>query len=313
MKQDLAVDIRGVSKSYKGLKTRVSALENIDLQVKQGEIFGFLGPNGAGKTTLIKIMMGMLKPDGGTVSVMGASPEGRDSRRRLGYLPERPYLHDFLTGDEFLRFHGRLFSMTEDEITARIPKVVGLVDMERGRKLELKKYSKGMLQRIGLAQALLHDPDVLVLDEPMSGLDPVGRKEVRDLITEIARLGKTVFFSTHIVHDVEIICSNVGFINRGRLRSSGNLEQALDRTLKSIEFKFFLPEHVVNKCPELKGAARAVDGWVLEARIGGTSPLAEVERRIDEAIRAVIRENGRVISVVPRKGDLEELFFEDMP
>jgi ABC-2 type transport system ATP-binding protein len=308
-----AIQVNGLSKTFRVMSKRVQALQDINLSVATGEIFGFLGPNGAGKTTLIKILMGMLHHDAGEVLIAGKSPFDRQAKRILGYFPERPYLHDFLTGEEFLRFHGRLMAMEGALLSQRITEVLGLVDMERGRNLELRKYSKGMLQRIGLAQALLHDPEVLILDEPMSGLDPVGRREVRELILRVSKLGKTVFFSTHIVSDIEAICTNVGFINKGRLRAIPDLSAALGRTLKSMEVEFQLPEATLKRLPQCSGARAAVDGWVKDFPVDPGTPLETVRSQVDELVGVILKEKGVLKAVIPRKSNLEELFFEDMP
>ena len=308
-----AILVSDLSKSFRVMSKKVHALDKISMSVGVGEIFGFLGPNGAGKTTLIKILMGMLHPDQGEVLIAGKSPFDRQAKRIMGYFPERPYLHDFPAGEEFLRFHGRLMAMEGKSLADRITEVLGLVDMERGRGLELRKYSKGMLQRIGLAQALLHDPEVLILDEPMSGLDPVGRREVRELILRISKLGKTVFFSTHIVSDIEAICTNVGFINKGRLRAIPDLSAALGRTLKSIEVEFQIPEILVKSLPECTGSRAAVDGWVKEFPVSPGVTVEAVRHQVDALVTVILREKGVLKAVVPRKSNLEELFFEDMP
>ncbi|MBI3558172.1 MAG: ABC transporter ATP-binding protein, partial [Deltaproteobacteria bacterium] len=234
MAADIPIQIENVSKHYSTNPLKSSlALDNISLSVARGDVFGFLGPNGAGKTSLIKILVGIMNADTGTARIAGMDSRTRTAKLRLGYLPERPYFHDFLTSAEFLRFHGRLVGMNDDAIDARIPVLLDKVNLKRARDQRLRTFSKGMLQRIGLAQSMLHDPEVLILDEPMSGLDPVGRREVRDLITEISMTGKTIFFSTHIIHDVEVICSSVGFIDKGKLKGLGNIETLLGKTVKS--------------------------------------------------------------------------------
>ncbi len=307
----VAIDISGVSKSFKQQGKNIVALDNINLLVPEGEIFGFLGPNGAGKTTLIKIIMGILTPDSGNIHVMGASPAQPNSRRRLGYFPERPYMHDFLTAEEFLKFHGRLLNLEDKKINLRTPEVLKLVGLKDAAKLELKKFSKGMLQRIGLAQALLHDPDIVILDEPMSGLDPVGRREVRDLILGISKLGKTVFFSTHIVPDIEAICTNVGFINRGSLKAIDDISVALGKTLKSVEISFNLPAGILPKTiPSLVSARLIADSWYIDIPVNKSESLADVDTKVDKIWRDISSAQGAIRSVIPRKSDLEELFFE---
>jgi ABC-2 type transport system ATP-binding protein len=304
-RSELAIEICNLNKVFRKQGKKVDALKQINLKVRKGEVFGFLGPNGAGKTTLIKIMMGMLMPDSGDVFVMGQSPSNRVSRNRLGYLPERPYLHDFLTSQEFLKFHGRLFNLTDEQIKKRTPEVLEIVGLGHALRLELKKFSKGMLQRIGLAQALLHDPDVLILDEPMSGLDPLGRREVRDLIAGIAQTGKTVFFSTHIVSDIEAICSNVGFIDKGVLKSIDDIDSALGKTVKSVEIQFRMQDSA--SVP--RGAKSQGEIYTLEIMANKQGGLESLEAEINLHLKDLIKNGAKIRSVVHRKADLEELFF----
>jgi len=206
---------------------RVEGLRDLDLEVNAGEAFGFIGPNGAGKTTTIKILMGLHKATTGTAEIFGVPVTEAKSRRRVGFLPERPYFYEHLTAREVLHFYGQLFDMDADLRRDRIEMLLNRVQLERFADVTLAKYSKGMLQRVGLCQALLHDPDLIVLDEPMSGLDPVGRALVRDLILEQRELGKTVFFSSHILSDVEAICDRVAILVGGELRESGKLKDVV--------------------------------------------------------------------------------------
>lgn len=206
---------------------RVQVLHEVSLQVPERSIFGFLGANGAGKTTLIHLIVGLRKPTSGKVMLRGIDSTDARSRSRIGYLPERPYFHEHLTGDDLLKYFGALAGMKKSAIMERIPKVLSAVDMSAARNVELRRYSKGMLQRIGIAQAILHDPEFLVLDEPMSGLDPLGRKEMRELIVNLASEGRTVFFSSHVIPDVEAICDQVGLIQKGKLIGCGSIGKFL--------------------------------------------------------------------------------------
>ncbi len=208
---------------------RSEVLHGISFDVPSGSVFGFLGPNGAGKTTLIHLVTGIRRPVSGSVQLQGISTQDPRARAKMGYLPERPYFHEHLTGESFLHYFGSLSGLTRQEVDQKIPKVLHAVGLAHARKHELKSYSKGMLQRIGIAQAILHDPKLLILDEPMSGLDPVGRKEIRELILKLAGEGRTIFFSSHVIPDVEAICDQVAILEKGRLRGCGPISGFLDR------------------------------------------------------------------------------------
>ena len=304
-----ALKISKVSKSYRTSAFKsMQALDSVSFEVQQGEVFGFLGPNGAGKTTLIKIIAGIMAPDKGECSIFGEPSLSRAAKLRTGYLPERPYFHEFLTCTEFLRFHGRLLGMDDDVIDHRIGTLLKKVDLAKAHDKKLRNFSKGMLQRAGFAQALLHDPEILILDEPLSGLDPVGRREVRDIITEVSMTGKTIFFSTHIIHDVEVICSSVGFIQNGKLKGASNVEELVGKTVKSMEIRFALPfEKDPHRHKELKAARRTMDGWVVDVE----GDADELEEDVNGVLESIIAAKGRIRSVVPRKSTLEDWFFEE--
>ncbi len=233
----LVVKTEGLTKEFRTgfWRTRVRVLHDLNLEVRQGEIFGYLGPNGAGKTTTMNLLMGLIYPTAGRAWILGRDVSDVAVKAAVGFLPENPYFYTYLTGWEFLNFYGQLFSIPHGERRRRIEELLHLVGLSDAGKLQLRKYSKGMLQRIGLAQALINDPQAVFLDEPMSGLDPVGRKEVRDLILSLKAKGKTVFFSSHIIPDVEMICDRVGIIVNGRLIRVGPLEELLGSELESIE------------------------------------------------------------------------------
>src|SRR5262245_9230149 len=204
-------------------RMKVPALVDLDLEVREGEIFGFVGPNGAGKTTALKILAGLLKPTSGRALLFERRVSDPDAKRQMGFLPENPYFYDYLKPEEFLDFCGKLFGIPRAERRRRIDALLELGGLGHARGRALRRSSKGMLQRIGIAQALITDPSLVVLDEPMSGLDPIGRKEVRDLIARLRQQGKTIFFSTHILSDVELLCDRVGIVVGGRLRGMGRL------------------------------------------------------------------------------------------
>ena len=206
---------------------RITAVDGVSLEVQRGEVFGFLGPNGAGKTTTIKMLMGLIYPSGGTATLFGRPIGDSAAKSKVGFLPESPYFYDYLTGREFLRFYGHLFGLLGPALEKRIDELLDLVGMTHARDLQLRKFSKGMLQRVGIAQALINDPELVVLDEPMSGLDPIGRKEVRDLIFRLKESGKTVMFSSHILHDAELLCDRVAMIMKGRLVACGHVSELI--------------------------------------------------------------------------------------
>lgn len=223
-----AIEITGLCKQFKGKKmTRVDALKNLDLQIEAGEVFGFLGPNGAGKSTTIKLVMGLLQPTSGTARILGVDSALTDSRRNVGFLPENPAFYDYLSAEEYVAFVGSQFRMDAALLKRRSDEVLKRLDLWEARKRPMRGYSKGMVQRVGLAQTLVHDPEVYILDEPMSGLDPIGRALVKDIIVDLKKRGKCVFFSTHITDDVEKICDRVGVIVKGSLVAVDRVENIL--------------------------------------------------------------------------------------
>ena len=232
------IRIEGISKEFKegiGSK-RVKAVEDLTLEVHKGEVFGFLGPNGAGKSTTIKVLINLIYPDKGECRINGKDVRERETRRHVGYLPENPFFYDYLTAEELLWFGGKASGMSSAAIKERTDQLLTKVNLQAARKRHLRTYSKGMVQRAGLALALVHDPEVAIFDEPMSGLDPIGRKMVGDLILELKGQGKTVFFSSHILSDIERFCDRVGIIVGGRLRVVDRVDSLLSggTTLEDI-------------------------------------------------------------------------------
>jgi ABC-2 type transport system ATP-binding protein len=234
-----AVRVEGLTKVFRPgwpWQPAVTALAGLSLTVQTGEIYGFLGPNGAGKTTTLKILMGLIRASGGRAEVLGRPAGDVEVRQHIGFLPESPYFYDYLTAEEFLAFYGRLAGLDRGGMPDRIAGLLKLVGLTGARERQLRTFSKGMLQRIGLAQALVHDPALVILDEPMSGLDPIGRKEVRDLILGLRERGKTVFFSTHIIPDVEAMCDRVGIVVKGRVVAEGRVDElAAQGRCRSLE------------------------------------------------------------------------------
>ena len=225
---DIIVEAENLTKVYTSFPNRkIQTLTNLTLSVTRGETFGLLGPNGAGKTTSQKLFLGLLRPTSGQVRVFGQSPSEPSVRARIGFLPENPYFYTYLTGREFLEFCADLFGLTPAVRRERIPALLELVDMERAADTQLRKYSKGMLQRIGIAQALINDPELVFLDEPTSGLDPMGHKQIGQIIRSLKAQGKTLFFNSHIMVDVQELCDRIGILNRGKLVALGRLDELL--------------------------------------------------------------------------------------
>jgi len=301
------IEISGVSKSYPmGFwRKRVRVLSDLSFTVGNNEIVGFLGPNGAGKTTTIKILNRLAFPDSGTVTIFGEEAGRRpESRRRIGFMPEQPYFYEYLTGEEFLGLCGSLNGLDRAEIPERSRGMLARVGLSGAGRIAVRKYSKGMMQRLGLAQALLHDPELVILDEPMSGLDPMGRMEVRNLIRELKAGGKTVFFSSHIISDVEALCDRVVMLHRGRKVAEGSVDEMMGREVRYVEVVFTPPPAPsFLAAAGLPSEAGSVQGntFVLRA-----ADQEEANRRIAE-----FRDAGSLVSsCVPVKKRLEEIYME---
>ncbi len=302
-----AIVVEGLTKVFRpgwpGLPS-FSALAGLSLSVNQGEIYGFLGPNGSGKTTTLKILMGLMRATGGRAEVLGKPAGDVQVRRRIGFLPESPYFYDYLTAEEFLAFYGHLAALDRGELGRRVNHLLELVGLTDARTRQLRKFSKGMLQRIGLAQALIHDPELVVLDEPMSGLDPLGRKQVRDLILGLRDQGKTVFFSTHILPDVEMICDRVGIIVKGKLVAAGRVEELVSSGhTESVEIVW----EGVN--PQAIPEVTKIAARVLQRGRRCLVVLPGPEQ-VEQALAALRSHGGALISVTPQKRTLEDLFFK---
>src|SRR5262245_19243827 len=234
----LALDIRGLTKSYRIghiFQKKRLVLDHLTLEVRKGEIFGYLGPNGSGKTTTLKLLAGLLYPDEGEIFVLGHEHSDRAWRYRVGYLPEHPYLYDYLTPAEYLDYAGRLFGLPARERRQRARALLERLGLSRSAQIPMRRFSKGMVQRAGVAQALMNDPELVILDEPMSGLDPIGRRLIRTLISELKEKGRTVLFSTHILSDAETLCDRVAVLREGRLLDLGPLSQILNVDVAHME------------------------------------------------------------------------------
>jgi ABC-2 type transport system ATP-binding protein len=301
---DLAIDVHDLRKTYRTpfARKKVEALRGVTFQVERGHIFGFVGPNGAGKTTTIRMLMGLIRPSGGSATLLGHPLGSRAARFKLGFLPESPYFYDYLTVGELCDLAGRLFGMPHAARTRRADELIDKVGLGAARGLNLKKFSKGMLQRAGLAQALMNDPELVVLDEPMSGLDPIGRKEVRDLILELRDQGKTVFFSTHILSDVEAITDRVAILARGELLAHGTPAELVSQRLQGVDIVVRLPVATPDDAGLAGGASRV-------RRVGDELSLTlPADADVDAWIARAHAAGARVLQVAPRHETLEDLF-----
>src|SRR6202044_2869325 len=300
-----AIEIERLTKDYPvgfWRKKMRRSLDHLSLQVEEGESFGFLGPNGAGKTTTMKLLMGLIFPTSGTARVRGRSINDVRMHREIGYMPEQPYFYDYLTARELLAYFARFFGFSAAERNERVARYLSLVGLAAAADVQLRKFSKGMLQRVGIAQAILHDPRIVFFDEPMSGLDPMGRREVRDLMEQLKHEGKTVFFSTHILSDAEALCDRVAIIHLGELRSVG----AVADLTSSVEGRVELIWHG-NKIPAAMKALGA------DCHITGDTVRAVLlEGNQDAALEALRREQLRIISLIPVRTSLEEYFVRKL-
>ena len=303
-----AVEITNLTKDYEvGFfrKRKVRALDGLSLSIDEGQIFGFLGANGAGKTTTLKLLMRLIFPTAGSARILGHDIQDVRMHRRIGYLPENPYFYDYLTARELLEYCGELFGLPAAGRRKRAVDLLARVNLDEKRwDTQLRKFSKGMLQRVGLAQSLVNDPEIVFLDEPMSGLDPVGRREVRDLIASLRDDGKTVFMCSHILSDIEVLCDRVAILKRGRLAQVGFLDEPRQRPddphqmevmaagADAATLKQFLPNGAISATPS------------------GLRIEISAENEIEAVLAALRKAGGKVVSVQPIKQSLEELFLE---
>lgn len=297
-----ALKITDLHKSFKTgfLLKKKKILKGIHLEVKQGEIFGYLGPNGAGKTTTIKCLLGLIFPEKGDIRILGQPYLSLSAKERIGFLPENPYFYDYLTASEFLEFYSQLFFIKKDKKEDKIQSLLRLVRLEKSAHLQLRKFSRGMLQRIGMAQALLNEPSIVFLDEPLGGLDPLGRKEIRDIITRLRDEGKTVFLSSHILQDIEMICDRVAIIVNGEIINSGRLKDLISEKIHFTEVILSgLKEEQLRDLSE----SLASSGDRIFLKITDESKLEEV-------LQLVHSQKGKIHSLIPRTETLEDLFVE---
>jgi ABC-2 type transport system ATP-binding protein len=304
------VEIENLTKDYEvGFlrKRKVRALDSLSLVVEGGEIFGFLGANGAGKTTTLKLLMRLIYPTAGRARILNSDIGDVSMHARLGYLPENPYFYDYLTAREFLEYSAELFGYGRSERQRRAYALLSRVHLdEKSWDKQLRKFSKGMLQRVGLAQALVNDPEIVFLDEPMSGLDPIGRRQVRDLIASLRTEGKTVFMCSHILSDIEVLCDRVAIMRRGRLAHTGRLEELRARAGDSHRI-----EIVVAGTDAETIASKLSTNWQVSRVAGGARIEVADEKDVDGVLSALRLAGGRLVSVQPVKQSLEELFMSE--
>jgi ABC-2 type transport system ATP-binding protein len=300
-----AIEILGLEKTYSvgfWRKRPKVALRPLHLQVEEGKIFGFLGPNGAGKTTTLKMLMGLMFPTGGSARILGMEINDPRMKAQIGFLPEQPYFYDYLTARELLEYFAGLSGVPARDRSQRSQTMLERVGLGDSGGVQLRKFSKGMLQRVGIAQAILHEPKVVFFDEPMSGLDPMGRREVRDLMDQLRQEGKTVFFSTHILSDAEALCDQVAILHQGELRGVGSVADLTSSVQNNVEITW--------QGTAVPASLRALGA---ECHVAGNTVRAILrEANQDAAIEALRRERMRLISVVPVRTSLEDYFVQKL-
>ncbi len=307
---EVVIEIIDLTKDYEvGFlkKKKVRALDRLDLEVRRGEIFGFLGPNGAGKTTTLKLLMRLIYPTQGGARILGRSVDDAATRARIGYLPENPYFYDYLSGRELLEYTAALFGVPAEQAKARGKELLGMVGLDSDRAdRQLRKYSKGMLQRIGIAQALVNDPEIVFMDEPMSGLDPIGRREVRDLLLSLRGQGKTVFFSSHILSDVEAMCDRAAILSHGKLLRCGTVSELTGIENAAVEVVALgIDSSALVKFSQILPSLLSAN-----ATPNGVHLVIGEESEIHDTL-ALIREcGGKLVSVNPRRASLEDIFAD---
>lgn len=280
------------------------ALDRLTLSIEHGEVFGFLGPNGAGKTTTLKLLMQLIFPTSGRAEILGRPVGDVATRRRIGYLPENPYFYDYLTAEELLTYFAQLLDVPANDRARRVSGLLDRVGLGRERRFQLRKFSKGMIQRVGIAQALLNDPEVVFLDEPMSGLDPLGRRDVRTLILELRQQGRTVFFSSHILADAEALCSRVAIVAGGRLAATGRLTELAEFRIRGWELV------VANVSPGALERLRRIATRVTEISTGRYTVELPLSETPEQMIPAVVDSGASIISLNPLQETLEDFFVQ---
>ena len=299
-----AISVHELAKRYRTThRSDRAALHGLTLDVPPGEIYGFLGPNGAGKTTTIKLLLGLIRPTGGGGTVLGHPLGSVDARRRAGFLPESPYFYEYLRGQELLHYYGSLFGLAERVRRERVEELLRLVGLWDQRRLAVRKYSRGMLQRLGLAQALVNDPDLVILDEPAGGLDPIGRREMRDILLQLRERGKTVFLSSHILAEVETVCDRVAILNRGELVAVGRIGDLLAGG-REME----LTIHGANG--SLSRHIETIPGATIHHGTDATVVVVPEQRFVYPIIDLVRQTGGQIVSLGAKRERLEDVFVK---
>ncbi len=306
------IEIENLSKDYEigfWKKRKVRALDKLNLQVEGGQIFGFLGGNGAGKTTTIKILMSLIFPTEGSAKILGEDISNTKMHAKIGYCPENPYFYDYLTARELMNYFGELFGLDAQKRNSKTEELLTKVGLEeKDWNKQLRKFSKGMLQRVGLAQSLVNEPEIVFLDEPMSGLDPIGRREIRELIAEQRERGVTVFMSSHILSDIEALCDNVAILRQGKLAATGNLNDLLMKSGETQQFEIVVKGV---SAEILKDKIEKISGASISAKANGANIQVLDENDIDVVMKLVRENGGSLVSVQPVKQSLEEFFVKE--
>jgi len=301
-RREIVLKTEGLSKRYPSLKRKnIFAVKDLSIEIKKGEVFGFLGRNGAGKTTTIKMICGLLIPTSGKIWINGIEGSSPESRKSLGYLPEQPYFYEYLTPEETINFYCKLRGMGSKDFSKEWERLSEILELKEISKIRIRNFSKGMRQKIGFAIALVGDPEFLILDEPMSGLDPIGRRHIRELILSLRDSGKTIFFSSHVLSDVEQLCDRVGVLTRGRLVAMGDIKEVLSQEISSVDVVF-------KKCPEIlinefSNSGHLIRRW--EDYVHFKFDNMEVA---NSAVHRALEEFAKLVEFAPQKESLEEFF-----
>ncbi len=307
----MIIEIENLTKDYETgfwRKKKMRALDGLNLQVEGGQIFGFLGGNGAGKTTTMKILMRLIFADGGAARILGKDISDVEMHRRIGYCPENPYFYDYLKASELMNYFGELFGLDAAQRKRKTEELLMRVGLdEKDWNKQLRKFSKGMLQRVGLAQSLINEPEIVFLDEPMSGLDPIGRREIRELIADLRANGTTVFMSTHILSDIEALCDNVAILRKGKLAATGKLDDLLTGSGEAQQFEIVVKGV---SAESLKEYIEKISGAILTAKPNGANVQVIDEADVEKVLQSIKTTGGKLVSVQSVRQSLEELFVE---